>query len=105
MYYPYEGILILEGERKKFGDIYKQFSHPSFLLEHGPFYCGFPINELPSDLNRLEQHIHIQWVKYIFPLGPKSFLWFNLYYYMSSLGVTRIFMRMIAKVVEYLFPL
>ncbi|MDQ3970776.1 MAG: Mov34/MPN/PAD-1 family protein [Thermoproteota archaeon] len=49
MHHPYEAILILEGKRKK-GEIYiNNLVIPPFSV-HGPFYSGFPINELPFDL-------------------------------------------------------
>lgn len=49
MHHPYEGILILEGKRKK-GEIYiNNLVIPPFSI-HGPFYSGFLINELPFDL-------------------------------------------------------
>jgi proteasome lid subunit RPN8/RPN11 len=49
MHHPYEAILILEGNRKK-GEIYiNNLVIPPFSV-HGPFFSGFPINELPFDL-------------------------------------------------------
>ncbi len=49
MHHPYEAILILEGSRKK-GEIYiNNLVIPPFSV-HGPFFSGFPINELPFDL-------------------------------------------------------
>ncbi len=49
MHHPYEAILILEGNRKK-GEIYiNNLVIPPFS-EHGTFFSGFPINELPFDL-------------------------------------------------------
>jgi len=52
MHHPYEGILILEGERKKTEILINNLVIPPFS-EHGPFYSGFPINELPLDLKYL----------------------------------------------------
>jgi len=52
MHHPYEGILILEGERKKTEIFINNLVIPPFS-EHGPFYSGFPINELPLDLKYL----------------------------------------------------
>ena len=49
MHHPYEGILILEGERRKTEIIINNLVIPPFSV-HGPFYSGFPINELPFDL-------------------------------------------------------
>lgn len=49
MHHPYEGILILEGERKKTEILINNLVIPPFSV-HGPFYSGFPINELPFDL-------------------------------------------------------
>lgn len=49
MHHPYEGILILEGERKKTEIYINNLVIPPFSV-HGPFYSGFPINELPFDL-------------------------------------------------------
>ena len=49
MHHPYEGILILEGERRKTELIINNLVIPPFSV-HGPFYSGFPINELPFDL-------------------------------------------------------
>lgn len=49
MHHPYEGILILEGERKKTEISINNLVIPPFSV-HGPFYSGFPINELPFDL-------------------------------------------------------
>jgi proteasome lid subunit RPN8/RPN11 len=49
MHHPYEAILILEGNRKK-GELYiNNLVIPPFSV-HGPFFSGFPINELPFDL-------------------------------------------------------
>ena len=50
MHHPYEGILILEGERKKSEIFINNLVIPPFSV-HGPFYSGFPINELPFDLS------------------------------------------------------
>ena len=52
MHHPYEGILILEGERKKSEIFINNLVIPPFSV-HGPFYSGFPINELPFDLSYL----------------------------------------------------
>ena len=52
MHHPYEGILILGGERKKTEILINNLVIPPFSV-HGPFYSGFPINELPFDLNYL----------------------------------------------------
>ena len=49
MHHPYEGILILEGERRKTEIHINNLVIPPFSV-HGPFYSGFPINELPFDL-------------------------------------------------------
>ncbi|HEX5905180.1 MAG TPA: Mov34/MPN/PAD-1 family protein [Candidatus Nitrosocosmicus sp.] len=49
MHHPYEGILILEGERRKTEIFINNLVIPPFSV-HGPFYSGFPINELPFDL-------------------------------------------------------
>ena len=49
MHHPYEGILILEGERRRTEIIINNLVIPPFSV-HGPFYSGFPINELPFDL-------------------------------------------------------
>ena len=49
MHHPYEGILILGGERKKTEIFIDNLVIPPFSV-HGPFYSGFPINELPFDL-------------------------------------------------------
>ena len=49
MHHPYEWILILEGERKKLEIFINNLVIPPFSV-HGPFYSGFPINELPFDL-------------------------------------------------------
>ena len=50
MHHPYEGILILEGERKKSEIFINNLVIPPFSV-HGPYYSGFPINELPFDLS------------------------------------------------------
>lgn len=52
MHHPYEGILILEGESKKTEVFINNLVIPPFSV-HGPFYSGFPINELPLDLKYL----------------------------------------------------
>ena len=52
MHHPYEGILILEGDRKKSEIFINNLVIPPFSV-HGPFYSGFPINELPFDLRYL----------------------------------------------------
>jgi proteasome lid subunit RPN8/RPN11 len=52
MHHPYEGILILEGERKKSEIFINNLVIPPFSV-HGPYYSGFPINELPFDLKYL----------------------------------------------------
>ena len=52
MHHPFEGILILGGERKKTEILINNLVIPPFSV-HGPFYSGFPINELPFDLNYL----------------------------------------------------
>jgi len=52
MHHPFEGILILGGERKKTEIFINNLVIPPFSV-HGPFYSGFPINELPFDLNYL----------------------------------------------------
>ena len=52
MHHPYEGILILGGERKKTEIFINNLVIPPFSV-HGPYYSGFPINELPFDLNYL----------------------------------------------------
>lgn len=49
MHHPHEGILILEGERKKSEILINNLVIPPFSV-HGPYYSGFPINELPFDL-------------------------------------------------------
>ena len=52
MHHPFEGILILGGERKKTEIFINNLVIPPFSV-HGPFYSVFPINELPFDLNYL----------------------------------------------------
>jgi proteasome lid subunit RPN8/RPN11 len=52
MHHPHEGILILEGERKKSEIFINNLVIPPFSV-HGPYYSGFPINELPFDLKYL----------------------------------------------------
>jgi len=52
MHHPFEGILILGGERKKTEIFINNLVIPPFSV-HGPYYSGFPINELPFDLNYL----------------------------------------------------
>lgn len=49
MHHPYEGILILEGKRKPDEILINNLVIPPFSV-HGPFYSGFPLNELPFDL-------------------------------------------------------
>ncbi len=49
MHHPYEGILILEGKRKPDEIHINNLVIPPFSV-HGPFYSGFPLNELPFDL-------------------------------------------------------
>ena len=52
MHHPFEGILILGGERKKTEIFINNLVIPPFSV-HGPYYSGFPINDLPFDLNYL----------------------------------------------------
>jgi len=52
MNHPFEGILILGGERKKTEIFINNLVIPPFSV-HGPYYSGFPINDLPFDLNYL----------------------------------------------------
>ncbi|MDQ4072701.1 MAG: Mov34/MPN/PAD-1 family protein [Thermoproteota archaeon] len=49
IHHPYEAILILEGQRKKKEIYINNLVIPPFSVQ-GPFYSGFPINELPFDL-------------------------------------------------------
>lgn len=50
-WHPNEGILILQGKSKKSGEIsINGLVLPPFS-SHGPYYSGFPTNELPLDLS------------------------------------------------------
>jgi len=49
MHHPNEGILILEGKRNRDEISINNLVIPPFST-HGPFYSGFPLNELPFDL-------------------------------------------------------
>lgn len=49
IHHPNEGILILGGQRKKEEISIDNLVIPPFST-HGPFYSGFPLNELPFDL-------------------------------------------------------
>ncbi len=49
-WHPNEGILILQGENKKDRVLINGLVIPPFS-SHGPYYSGFPMNELPMDLS------------------------------------------------------
>ncbi len=48
--HPNEGILILQGQTKKSNIIVDGLVVPPFA-SHGPYYSGFPTNDLPFDLS------------------------------------------------------
>ncbi|MGD1837345.1 MAG: Mov34/MPN/PAD-1 family protein [Nitrososphaeraceae archaeon] len=49
-WHPNEGILILKGKSTNHAIIINGLIIPPFS-SHGPYYSGFPINELPLDLS------------------------------------------------------
>jgi len=50
-YHPNEGILILQGKSKRSGEIRVDGLVVPPFSSHGPYYSGFPTNELPMDLS------------------------------------------------------
>ena len=50
-HHPNEGILILQGKSKKSGEIRVDGLVVPPFSSHGPYYSGFPMNELPMDLS------------------------------------------------------
>lgn len=56
--HPNEGILILQGQTKKSNIIVDGLVVPPFA-SHGPYYSGFPTNDLPFDLSYIgTSHSH-----------------------------------------------
>ncbi len=49
-WHPNEGILILQGKKKRHQIIVDGLVIPPFS-SHGPYYSGFPVYELPFDLS------------------------------------------------------
>ncbi|HEX7257434.1 MAG TPA: Mov34/MPN/PAD-1 family protein [Nitrososphaeraceae archaeon] len=50
-WHPHEGILILQGKSKKNGEIRIDGLVVPPFASSGPYYSGFPTNELPMDLS------------------------------------------------------
>jgi proteasome lid subunit RPN8/RPN11 len=50
-WHPHEGILILQGKNKKNGEIRIDGLVVPPFASSGPYYSGFPTNELPMDLS------------------------------------------------------
>ena len=50
-WHPHEGILILQGKSKKNGEIKIDGLVVPPFASSGPYYSGFPTNELPMDLS------------------------------------------------------
>jgi proteasome lid subunit RPN8/RPN11 len=50
-WHPHEGILILQGKSKKNGEIRVDGLVVPPFASSGPYYSGFPTNELPMDLS------------------------------------------------------
>ena len=50
-WHPHEGILILQGKSKKNGEIRIDGLVVPPFASGGPYYSGFPTNELPMDLS------------------------------------------------------
>jgi proteasome lid subunit RPN8/RPN11 len=50
-WHPHEGILILQGKSKKNGEIRVNGLVVPPFASSGPYYSGFPTNELPMDLS------------------------------------------------------
>lgn len=50
-WHPHEGILILQGKSKKNGEIRIEGLVVPPFASSGPYYSGFPTNELPMDLS------------------------------------------------------
>ena len=50
-WHPHEGILILKGKSKKNGEIKIDGLVVPPFASSGPYYSGFPTNELPMDLS------------------------------------------------------
>lgn len=56
--HPNEGILILQGQTKKSNIVVDGLVVPPFA-SHGPYYSGFPTNDLPFDLSYIgTSHSH-----------------------------------------------
>jgi proteasome lid subunit RPN8/RPN11 len=50
-WHPHEGILILQGKSKKNGEVRIDGLVVPPFASSGPYYSGFPTNELPMDLS------------------------------------------------------
>jgi proteasome lid subunit RPN8/RPN11 len=50
-WHPHEGILILQGKSNKIGEIRVNGLVVPPFASSGPYYSGFPTNELPMDLS------------------------------------------------------
>ena len=50
-WHPHEGILILQGRSKKNGEVRIDGLVVPPFASSGPYYSGFPTNELPMDLS------------------------------------------------------
>lgn len=58
-WHPHEGILILQGKSKKNGEVRIDGLVVPPFASSGPYYSGFPTNELPMDLSYIgTSHSH-----------------------------------------------